>query len=235
MSNIISRDCGYRLEPWNKCGFLGLHSSWATFSTPNRTLRLLAGEYKQSVGNFLWFLPTWFKIPGMEVPNGTSSSDHHAFLKVITVMAPEKPENCWLPWSCARQPGLPGLWGWANPGRTQTIHHVSRDGSLPVGWRTAQPPQSPHSDQFFYKVLLFCSPSCLMCILTHVILGVYKIICIAWRSPCLSLHHPQFLSIPLHQLLARTLLIFQKRYPLVFAILLCTGKKNCNLFWKRNK
>lgn len=51
--------------------------------------------------------------------------------------------------------------------------------------------------------------------------------CIAWASPCLSVHHPasQLMSIPLHQLFARTLLIFQKWFSLVFVILLCIGKK----------
>lgn len=91
-------------------------------------------------------------------------------------MAPEKPANCWLPWSHAREPGPPGLWGWANAGGTQTIHHVSRDGSLPDRWLKGcpGPTQSPHSDQFLHKVVLFDSPPCLTSILTHVVLGVSK-------------------------------------------------------------
>lgn len=55
-------------------------------------------------------------------------------------------------------------------------NHVSRDGSLPAGGLKGCPghTQSPHSDQLLYKVVLSPSPSCLTCILTHVLLGVHK-------------------------------------------------------------
>lgn len=114
MSNIISGDCGYRLQPWNKCGFLGLQLSWATFSTQNPTLRLLARSYKQSVGNFLWFLPIQFK-----------NSQYGGTQQHLRLLPPHKPwrlppgslgklqkntdHTCWLRWA------LPAEWPRGSP------------------------------------------------------------------------------------------------------------------------
>lgn len=127
MSNIISWDYGYRLEPRNKCGFLGLQLSWATLSTQNRTLCLLAGVYKQSVGNFLWFLPIQSRNPQYR---GTRQHLclrplHRPFLKVTMAIGPKKPVGRWRPWSPTREPD-------PRRGDADGIIHANRDGSLPA-------------------------------------------------------------------------------------------------------
>lgn len=231
MSNIISWDCGYRLEPWNKCGFLGLQSSWATFSTQNRTLHLLAGDYKQSVGNFLWFLPIQFRNPQY---GGTQWHlqlwpPHRPSPKVTMVMAPKKPADCWCSWSPAREPGPWGLWGWANPRETQIVH-ANRDMYLLAEWLKGLPCpiQTPHSYRFLCKVALFSSPPFFMNTYSCCVIFAVLKTNVYWSvfSSLLFCAHPasQLLSIHLHLLFVRTLLILQKWYPLVFVIPLCTEK-----------
>lgn len=204
MSNIISRDCGYRLEPWNKCGFLGLHSSWATFSTPNRTLRLLAGEYKQSAGIFLWFLPTWLGNPGY----GGTQWQHQQwppckpFLKVIIIMVPR--EVCKMLASLklcqgARSSRAVGL----GKTRTDTDHASCQQRWISACWVVEGLPR-PQSESTFWSVplqLLSCSPPCLTCILSHVLLQEYKtnvyclvfpLLVFASPSPTTPVNSPSF-------------------------------------------
>ena len=146
MSNIISWECGYRLEPWNKCGFLGLQSSWATFSTQNRTLCLLTGEYKQSVGNFLWFLPMWFRNA---LYGGTQQHlwlwpPCRPSLKVTMVVAPKKPAHCCRPWSPARSQVLRGRGTGQSQERCRSYTSTEVDVHLLGGWRATHAPLRPH-------------------------------------------------------------------------------------------
>lgn len=172
MSNIISWDCGYRLKPWNKCGFLGLQLSWATFSTQNPTLRLLAGEYKQSVGNFLWFLPIQFRN---SQSGGTQQHlwlwpPHKSLLKGTMVMATKKPADHLGPWSPTREPAPQELWCRANCTDADYLCWLRWVSAFWIVEGLAMPLSDlTFTSCFIWKAMLLCSAPCFAHALTHVV------------------------------------------------------------------